>query len=183
MSGGEGSDTLLGSAGTDERAGGLGADIIRAAGGTDTLSGGPGDDTIVLKATSTRATTIDCGDGDDTFVLNGAPKPHSTSCEHVVTSEKDALGRFQPGSVRSAHVRAIPELTPRHLLPPSVWGGRLDRAAAWGVGQPAMQRPPRLAGRYGLTGATGVAPAPPVPVLVGAVAAAASTRPQPYFVS
>jgi len=67
LSGGDGDDTLTGSAADDTLDGGDGNDILNGRGGNDTLIGGPGND-ILNGGQGTD--TMSGGDGDDQFIWN-----------------------------------------------------------------------------------------------------------------
>ncbi len=67
LSGGDGNDTLTGSASDDTLDGGAGNDVLNGRGGNDTLLGGSGND-ILNGGPGTD--TMSGGDGDDQFVWN-----------------------------------------------------------------------------------------------------------------
>ncbi len=76
ISGGDGDDTLFGSAGNDTIDGGAGDDIILGLAGNDSLLGGGGDDAIGGEAfggtvSSSGNDTIQGGDGDDVILGEG----------------------------------------------------------------------------------------------------------------
>jgi Ca2+-binding RTX toxin-like protein len=67
LSGGDGNDTLTGSASADVLDGGAGDDVLNGGDGNDTLIGGPGND--ILNG-GRGVDTMSGGDGDDQFVWN-----------------------------------------------------------------------------------------------------------------
>jgi hemolysin type calcium-binding protein len=77
-----GNDRLSGAEGADDLGGGSGDDVINGGGGSDTLSGGDGDDTI--QAQDGEPDTISCGSGTDT-VLADATDSVAADCADTIT--------------------------------------------------------------------------------------------------
>ncbi len=134
VAGGNGNDTLVGSAGPNVLSGGPGNDTLNGGAGVDALNGGPGSDYVI--ANDRTKETLDCGSGRDGAKADRGDrlrscevrgKPTAPTDGRSPTPPKPAIGQGVDVHVINRHGRivAIPgfpgERVDSRLLPDIRW--------------------------------------------------------------